>query len=109
MDSTSKARELRRNSTETERVLWRQLRGRELAGYKFDRQVPIEPYIADFVCRSRKLVIELDGGQHKQQRVEDEQRTRWFNSKGYRVLRFWNSEVLTNMAGVLEKIRAELA
>ena len=67
MDSTSKARELRRNSTETERV------------------------------------------QHKQQRVEDEQRTRWFNSKGYRVLRFWNSEVLTNMAGVLEKIRAELA
>ena len=108
MDSTSKARYLRRNATEAERALWWQLRDRGLGGYKFDRQVPIEPYIADFVCRARRLIIELDGGQHQQRTVEDEQRTRWFNSKGYRVLRLWNTDVLSNMGGVLETIRAEL-
>ena len=108
MDSTPKARNLRRASTEAEMLLWRQVRNRGLRGYKFRRQVPIGPYIADFACVSEGLIIELDGSQHHEMTDEDQERTRWMESAGYRVLRVWNNDVLHNMHRVLEAIIAEL-
>ncbi len=109
MDSAQKTRELRRASTDAERAFWNQVRDRRLGGHRFRRQVPIGPYIADFVCPSARLVVELDGGQHQQQVVADEQRTRWLEGEGYRVLRLWNNDVLQNMPGVLETVMADLA
>jgi very-short-patch-repair endonuclease len=108
-DETKKTRaqRLRRNSTEAERKLWNRLRSRSIAGLKFVRQEPIGPYIADFVCRERRLVIEVDGSQHpgsEQDRVRD----RWLAEHRYRVLRFWNNDVLANTDGVLEAIVAAL-
>ena len=104
----STARRLRRDSTDAERALWRRLRGRRFEGYKFRRQVPFDPYIADFVCDDAKLVIEVDGGQHDWEREKDEIRTRHIEQFGFRVIRFWNNEVLSNMDGVLEQILIEL-
>ena len=89
-------------------MLWRQVRNRGLGGYKFRRQVPIGPYVADFACVSEGLVIELDGSQHHEQTAEDEQRTQWMEGAGYRVLRVWNNDVLKNMDRVLDAIMAEL-
>ena len=108
MDSTQRARNLRRDSTEAERALWSRVRDRRLGGYRFRRQVPIGLYIVDFLCSSAKLVVEIDGGQHQEQIAADCQRTRWLESKGYRVLRVWNNDVLGNMAGVLTAVLAEL-
>ena len=101
-----RARRLRRESTEAEKRLWNKLRARQLLGAKFRRQAPIGPYIVDFVCFERKLVIEIDGGQHAEhdQRAYDEERTKWLKSQGFRVLRFWNNEVLGNLEGVLTRI-----
>jgi very-short-patch-repair endonuclease len=103
--NTSLARQLRKNSTRAERKLWRYLRSRSLAGFKFVRQEPIGPYVADFVCRERRLVIEVDGGQHADSR-RDASREQWLNAHRYRVLRFWNNEVLGNIEGVWDTIFA---
>ena len=104
------ARRLRAKATETEVLLWKRLRTIEIDGSHFRRQVPIGPYIADFVCMARRLVIELDGSQHNTDahKVRDEQRTRWLESEGYRVIRFWNNDLTHNMDGVLETVYAAL-
>ena len=102
------ARRLRANPTEAERRLWALLRRRQLEGLRFRRQAPIGPYIVDFVCYSEKLVIEVDGGQHAVQVDRDTARTRWLESQGFRVLRFWNNDVLGNSEAVFESIRQAL-
>jgi very-short-patch-repair endonuclease len=94
-----RARQMRRDPTEAERRMWRILRDRRLGSLKFRRQEPIGPYIVDFVCFERKLIIELDGSQHAEN-AHDAQRDTWFTSRGFTVLRFWNSEVLDNPRGV---------
>ena len=98
------ARELRKNMTDAERHLWQKLRGRQLAGIKFRRQHPIGPYIADFASLEIRLIIELDGGQHAQQQQYDQQRSAFLQNQGYRILRFWNHDVLQNTDGVLQEI-----
>ncbi|MHB8819855.1 MAG: endonuclease domain-containing protein [Bellilinea sp.] len=95
------ARELRKNMTPTEYKLWGMLRSKQLQGIKFRRQHPIGIYIVDFCAPQQKLVIELDGNQHGEKIKADEIRTRYLNSRGYRVIRFWNYEVETNLDGVL--------
>ena len=102
------ARPLRRQSSDAERVLWRHLRARRLMGYKFRRQVVMEPYIVDFVCLEAGLIIEADGGQHSNQVTYDTRRTVVLEGMGYRVLRFWNHEVLGELQSVLEQIRTAL-
>jgi very-short-patch-repair endonuclease len=102
-----RARQLRRDSTDAEMKLWLALRDRRLGGYKFVRQKPIKPFIADFVCREANLIVEVDGGQHNES-LYDHRRGTFLNSEGYRVLRFWNNEVLTNLDGVLQTMLAAL-
>ena len=99
------ARKLRRRATEAETRLWQKLRNRQLEGVKFYRQMPIGPYVVDFAARAARLVVEIDGGQHATAVKADELRSRWLMEQGYRVIRFWNNDVLENMSGVLEKIR----
>jgi crossover junction endodeoxyribonuclease RuvC len=101
------ARRLRRDGTDVERMLWGALRER-LAPWKFRRQHPIGQYIVDFACRPRKLVIELDGGRHAEMTQADERRSAERALRRYRVIRFWNNEVLDNLEGVLETIRGAL-
>ncbi|MCR4286846.1 MAG: endonuclease domain-containing protein [Deltaproteobacteria bacterium] len=101
------ARNLRKAPTEAEKLLWRHLRLKQIEGFKFRRQAPVEDYIADFACLEKKLIIEVDGGQHAES-DKDIKRDRWFKENGFKVLRFWNSEVLDNTEGVLEVIRGEL-
>ena len=100
------ARELRRTLTPAERKLWRALRCKQLCGLKFRRQHPLTPYILDFYCHEKRLVVELDGGQHNEvaQTAYDRERTAWLRAQGLRVLRFWNREIDTNLEGVLEAI-----
>jgi len=98
------ARRLRRSQTDAERVLWFRLRDRRLAGLKFKRQVPVDRFVVDFACADAKLIIELDGGQHDQNRQRDVNRTEVLEAMGYLVLRFWNNDVLRNTDGVLEEI-----
>jgi len=98
-----KARQLRKELTPAERKLWAALRGDQL-GVSFRRQHAIGPYIADFCCIKKKLVIELDGGQHLEQAEYDSDRTAFLERQGYRVLRFWNNEVQTDMNGVIRSI-----
>ncbi len=107
----SNARALRKNSTDAERILWSELRDHRLNGAGFRRQVPIENYIADFVCHAAKLVIELDGGQHFSDQAEraDAVRTATIEAKGFQVLRFSNHDVMANRAGVLETIATVVA
>jgi very-short-patch-repair endonuclease len=102
----SNARALRKSSTDAERILWSELRDHRLIGASFRRQVPIENYIADFLCHAARLVIELDGGQHfaDDQERADAARSAVIEAKGFRVLRFSNHDVMTNRAGVLETI-----
>jgi len=88
------AKVLRQNLTDAEHALWYRIRAQRLAGLKFKRQEPMGRYIVDFVCHESKLIIELDGGQHADQLVADNLRTRFLESRAYRVLRFWNDEVL---------------
>jgi very-short-patch-repair endonuclease len=101
------ARGLRRRSTEAERRLWRALRNSHL-GFRVKRQYPIGKYVADFVIHSIRLVIELDGGQHALTAEADAHRTRALEAQGYRVIRFWNSDVMENLEGVVERIRREI-
>jgi very-short-patch-repair endonuclease len=103
---TERARELRNNPTAAEELLWSRLRKSQLGGLKFSRQMPIAGHFADFACRSAKLVVELDGSQHLEISVADAERTRRIEAQGYTVIRFWNNDLTTNMAGVLEAILA---
>lgn len=99
---TPLAKELRKRQTDAEQKLWLELRGRRLEGVKFKRQVPKGNYIVDFVCEEKKLIVEVDGSQHMDERAEyDEERTVYLENEGYRVIRFWSNEVLTNIKGVL--------
>jgi len=98
------ARNLRRSQTDAERKLWLLLRDRRLAGFKFRRQHPIGPFIVDFCCTEVKVIVELDGGHHALTHDGDAARGRYLTGQGYRVLRFWNNEVLGNTFGVLERI-----
>jgi very-short-patch-repair endonuclease len=100
---TNLSRKLRADQTASERKLWSKVRDRQLGGHKFVRQEPIGPYICDFVCRQRKLVVEVDGGQHAES-ASDAARDKFLAEQDYRVLRFWNNEVLSNIEGVLQVI-----
>jgi len=105
-----RAKQLRSATTEPEQVLWRALKQVPVLGSHFRRQVPLGPYIADFACLKARLIIELDGGHHSQDAVaaKDEARTRWLEREGYRVIRFWNAELIENLDGVLDTIYAAL-
>lgn len=98
------ARALRRRSTEAERLLWQRLRNRQTGGLKFRRQEPLGPYVVDFFCLERRLIVELDGGQHAREERLEAERTAWLKARAYRVIRFWNHEVIDNIEGVLETI-----
>jgi very-short-patch-repair endonuclease len=98
--ATSRARSLRANMTDAERKLWYAFRDRRFADFKFRRQVPIGPFIADFICYDARVVIEVDGSQHADS-SSDARRDRWFAANGFLVLRFWNNDVLKNREGVL--------
>ena len=102
------ARNLRVSQTDAEKVLWHRIRNRQIDGHKFVRQVPISGYICDFVCRERRLVIEVDGGQHNESSA-DVIRDRRLTEDSYCVLRFWNNDVLGNIEGVLTTIQIELS
>ena len=104
------ARELRRKQTDAEKALWAKLRNRQLQGVKFRRQQPMGSYIVDFVSFERKLIIEINGGQHNEDKMKerDAERTTRLRETGYRVIRFWNNEVLANLEGILERIREAL-
>jgi very-short-patch-repair endonuclease len=103
------ARQLRREMTDAERCRWKHLRAHRFASEKFRRQEPIGPYIVGFVSHRSRLIIELDGGQHAVQVEYDGVRTGWLESRGYRVVRFWNNQVLTETESVLEAIALVLA
>jgi very-short-patch-repair endonuclease len=105
---TARARALRRTSTEVEHELWSMLRNRKIAGCKFRRQLPIDRYFVDFACLERRLVVELDGGQHAEQVDYDAARTEVLEACGWTVLRFWNSQVLENPRDVAVAIHAAL-
>ena len=94
--------------TDAEQALWRILRGRQFSGCKFRRQHPFDDYVLDFVCLSKKLVIEVDGGQHGLQTKYDEIRTERLKTAGFSVLRFWNNEEFTELYAVQEKIWAAI-
>lgn len=100
------SRNLRNGPTEAEKILWQHLRAKQLHGYKFRRQVPIDNYIVDFLCFEKRIIIELDGGQHGSD--ADMQRTEYLERKGFLVLRFWNNDVLENIEGVLQTISTTL-
>jgi very-short-patch-repair endonuclease len=102
--SLDRARSMRIEPSDAEKKLWLALRSRQFSGFKFRRQHPVGPYITDFACLERRLIIELDGGQHAEQKAYDDARTRYLEKKGYRVLRFWNTDTLANTEGVLTMI-----
>ena len=102
---THLAKNLRKNSTMVESLLWSRLRARQLQGIKFRRQQPIEKFIVDFVSFEKRIVIELDGGQHKMNKEKDNERDRFLSENGFTVLRFWDNDVSENLEGVLEVIR----
>jgi very-short-patch-repair endonuclease len=107
--SPKTARRLRRQQTDAERLLWFRLRDRRLNGWKFGRQFPVDRYIVDFFCADAHLIVELDGGQHAVRTNADATRTKILEAMGYFVLRFWNTDVIRNMDGVLEEILTALA
>ena len=101
---TTKARTLRKNSTDAERKLWSILRNRQLEEFKFRRQYTVGKFIVDFICTEKGLIIELDGGQHMDEQAEDDKRTSFVESKGYKVIRFWNDQVFKETNPVIEEI-----
>ena len=103
------AKQLRSQTTDAERYLWRHLRRRNIGNYRFRRQVPIGRYIVDFACSEAKLIVELDGSQHSQQLGYDRRRDTWIEAKGFRVLRFWDDQVFQETAAVLDVISVALA
>ena len=100
------ARELRKNATPTEDLLWQELRNRKLCSFKFRRQHPIERFIVDFYCAQHRLAVEIDGDVHAEQREYDAARTEWLEARGYRVIRFTNDQVFRQLPAVLETILA---
>ena len=104
----TRERELRQSMTDTEQKLWYLLRDRRLSGFKFRRQHRIGPYYADFVCLGSRLIVEADGGQHLERMQYDAARTHYLESRGFRVLRFWNHEVLKEAEAVLEAVLGAL-
>lgn len=104
---TSRSRGLRHNATDAEKRLWSILRSRQLGGLKFRQQVEIDSYVVDFLCPERRLIIEVDGGQHRPER--DSRRTAFLESQGFTVMRFWNNEVLENLEGVYAMIEASVS
>jgi len=107
MSKTEFARQLRADSTDAERLFWSRVRRYRLLGYKFKRQQPIGKYIVDFACFDKKMVVELDGGQHADD-PNDRVRDDWLRSEGFQVIRFWNSDVLVNIDGVMETVLKRL-
>jgi len=103
-----RARELRKNSTDAEKALWKHLRLRQVGGNKFRNQQIIGQYIADFVCLEKCLIIEVDGGQHSEESAHDRGRDKWLAEQGFRVLRFWNNQVLQETEAVKETIQQAL-
>jgi very-short-patch-repair endonuclease len=103
-----KVRELRKNLTEAERLLWKSLRLRQIEGYKFRRQQPIGEYIVDFVCFEKRLIVEVDGGQHAEEIAYDSKRDEWLKSQGFSILRFWNHQVSKEIEAVKERVLEEL-
>jgi len=101
--NVSLARNLRSNSTDAERLLWKHIRGRAINGLKFRRQYPVGNYIADFVCLEKRVVVELDGGQHNENK-QDVVRDAWLAENGYKVVRIWNNDVLGNIEGAVDSI-----
>ncbi|WP_038950074.1 MULTISPECIES: endonuclease domain-containing protein [Bradyrhizobium] len=104
------AKKLRASTTPHERMLWRALKDLPMDGSHFRRQAPIGPYVVDFFCPAKRLIIELDGGHHNEDDVaaRDLERQRWLEHEGYRVVRFWNSEITSDLTAVLERIYVEL-
>ncbi len=104
--ANQRARRLRKNPTDEERIVWQNLRLKRFGGYRFRRQHPIGPYIVDFICLERKLVVEIDGCQHGEERHigRDSRRTAWLESKGYRVIRIWNRDVRLRLYEALEGV-----
>ena len=100
MTLTHLARNLRKNQTDAEQMIWLQLKAKRFLGHKFRRQFPVDPYIVDFICLDLKLIIELDGSQHVEQVDKDDDRTLFLNQRGFKVVRFWNNEVFENLDGV---------
>lgn len=103
-ERTSRTRDLRNNPTDAEKKIWQHLRLRNLDGNKFRRQHPVGNFIVDFVCIEKKLIVELDGGQHQESVAYDSERTEWLESKGYRVVRFWDNDVLLDTDSVMKAI-----
>lgn len=101
---TKVAKHLRKNETDAERLIWSKLRAGQVNNLKFRRQQPIGPYIVDFACLDKKLIVEIDGGQHNEDTV-DKERDSWLTRDGYLILRFWNNDVFQNTNGVMETIR----
>ncbi len=95
---------MRTEQTDAEALLWRHLRGKRFSGYKFRRQQPIGPYIVDFVCLGCRLIVEADGGQHGDTLDYDNTRTKWLEAQGFRMLRFWNNDILQRSEDVLDSI-----
>lgn len=102
------AKNLRKRATDAERLLWRYLRAKQMEGIKFRRQEPVGDYIVDFICFDRRIIVEIDGGQHARDENinKDKERDEWLRNQGFKVLRFWNNDVLNNINGVWEVIRA---
>ena len=100
---------MRREPTDAEACLWRRLRDRRFAGWKFRRQQPLGPFVVDFVCFSPRLIIELDGSQHLDARAYDARRTAWLAARGFRLLRYWNGDVLESIEDVLEEVHRTLS
>ena len=102
---TNLAKTLRKRSTDAELLLWQRLKARRLEGIKFRRQQPIDKFIVDFLSFEKRIIIELDGGQHAEVRQKDREREKSLTQAGFKIIRFWNNEVLENLDGVLERIR----
>jgi very-short-patch-repair endonuclease len=107
-DSTARAQNLRQNQTEAEKIIWHALKAKRFEGYKFRRQFLINPYIVDFACTEKMLVMEIDGGQHCENR-QDEVRTKVLEAQGWQVIRFWNNDVMGNLDGVLSTLSLNLS
>ena len=104
----TRARELRKNLTDAERHLWSHLRLRQIAGHKFHRQQPLGDHIVDFVCLEKRLIVEVDRGQHSEQEDHDTKRDEWLKGQGFNILRLWNHQILRDIEAVKEKISIAL-